>query len=84
MLRNKLVIALLVLLALSVLGPVLIGRDPFDIAGAHVAMNRAIAASFSTGMPIAKAGIDLALHDLAGKLLGKPVTALWGRKRGRG
>jgi hypothetical protein len=36
-----------------------IGRDLFDLDGAHTAMNRAIAPSFSTGMPIAKAGIDL-------------------------
>jgi len=56
------------------------GRDPFDLAGAHVAMNRAIAPSFSTGMPIAKAGVDLALHDLAGRLRGQSVAAHWGRK----
>ncbi len=62
------------------LAPVLIGRNPFDFAGAHQAMNRAIAPSFSTGMPIAKAGIDLALHDLAGRLRGQSVAALWGRK----
>ena len=62
------------------LTPVLIGRDPTDIAGAHKLMNRAIAPSFSTGMPITKAGIDLALHDLAGKLAGKPLAELWGRK----
>jgi len=62
------------------LAPVLIGRNPFDIAGAHQAMNRAIAPSFSTGMPIAKAGVDLALHDLAGRLRGQSAAALWGRK----
>ncbi|HYO82600.1 MAG TPA: enolase C-terminal domain-like protein, partial [Bryobacteraceae bacterium] len=62
------------------LRPVLVGRDPVDIEGAHRAMNRAIAPSFSTGMPIAKAGIDLALHDLAGKLAGKSLHELWGRK----
>jgi L-alanine-DL-glutamate epimerase-like enolase superfamily enzyme len=62
------------------LAPVMLGRDPLDIAGAHAAMNRAIAPSFSTGMPIAKAGIDLALHDLWGKLAGKPLPELWGRK----
>jgi L-alanine-DL-glutamate epimerase-like enolase superfamily enzyme len=62
------------------LAPPLIGRDPLDIAGAHQAMNKAIAPSFSTGMPIAKAGIDLALHDLAGKLAGKSLPELWGRK----
>lgn len=62
------------------LAPVLIGRDPFDIAGAHAAMNRAIAPSFSTGMPIAKAGVDLALHDLVGRLRGINVAQLWGGK----
>ena len=48
------------------LAPELIGRDPADIAGAHAVMNRAIAPAFSTGQPIAKSGIDLALHDLVG------------------
>lgn len=62
------------------LAPVLLGRDPFDIAGAHSAMNRAIAPSFSTGMPIAKAGVDLALHDLTGKLRGQSLAQRWGRK----
>ncbi len=64
----------------SYLAPVLMGRNPTDIAGAHAAMNKAIAASFSTGMPIAKAGVDLALHDIAGKLAGKSLPELWGRK----
>ena len=62
------------------LAPVLVGRDPFDIAGAHAAMNRAISPSFSTGMPIAKAGVDLALHDLAGRLRHQSVAERWGRK----
>ncbi|HWR51040.1 MAG TPA: DUF6807 family protein [Bryobacteraceae bacterium] len=62
------------------LAPVLIGRDPFDIAGAHAAMNRAIAPSFSTGMPIAKAGVDLAFHDLCGRIRNQSVPQIWGRK----
>ena len=62
------------------IAPVLIGRDPFDIAGAHAVMNRAISPSFSTGMPIAKAGVDLALHDLTGKLRGLSLPERWGRK----
>lgn len=62
------------------LAPALLGRDPLDIAGAHQAMNRAIAPSFSTGMPIAKAGADLALHDLAGKLAKRSAAELWGHK----
>ncbi len=62
------------------LAPVLIGGNPFDIDGAHRAMNRAISPSFSTGMPIAKAGIDLALHDLAGRLRGQNMPERWGRR----
>jgi len=64
------------------LAPELIGRDPADIAGAHAVMNRAIAPAFSTGQPIAKSGIDLALHDLVARRLGQNVTALWGRAPG--
>ena len=62
------------------LAPVLIGGNPFDIDGAHRAMNKAIAPSFSTGMPIAKAGVDLALHDLCGKLRGQNMPERWGRQ----
>jgi L-alanine-DL-glutamate epimerase-like enolase superfamily enzyme len=62
------------------LGPAVIGKSPVDIEGAHRLMNKAIANSFSTGMPIAKAGLDLALHDLAGKLAGKSLPELWGRQ----
>ena len=63
------------------LAPVLMGRDPADIEGAHKAMNRAIAPSFSTGMPIAKAGVDLALHDLWGNKL-QPRDLTRGQYRG--
>ena len=62
------------------IAPALLGRDPFDIAGAHAAMNRAISPSFSTGMPIAKAGVDLALHDLTGRLRNQNVAERWGRR----
>ncbi len=62
------------------IAPMLIGRDPTDIAGAHAVMNKTIAPSFSTGMPIAKAGVDIALHDVTGKLAGKSLAELWGRK----
>ncbi len=65
------------------LAPELLGRDPLEIEALHAAMNRAIAPSFSTGQPIAKAGVDLALTDLAGRALGRCLTERWGR-RGRG
>ncbi|MBI3864588.1 MAG: mandelate racemase, partial [Planctomycetia bacterium] len=61
------------------LAPELVGRDPFDAAALHALMNRAIAPSFSTGQPICKAGIDLALFDLTGKLLNLPASRRWRR-----
>ena len=62
--------------------PALIGRDPMDIAGALQAMDEVIAAGFTTGMPITRAGVDLALHDLAGRLSGRSLPEMWGRPPG--
>ena len=62
------------------LTPELLGRDPFDIEGIHAAMNRSVAPSFSTGQPICKAGVDLALFDLTGKLLKQSAAQRLGRK----
>lgn len=62
------------------LKPILIGRNPFDLHGIHAVMNQEIAPSFSTGAPITKSGIDMALHDLIGKAAGLNVAELWGRK----
>lgn len=63
-------------------GPALIGHDPTDIEEAHAVMDRAIAPGFSTGMPITRAGIDIALHDLCGKLQGKSLSQMWSRDAG--
>ena len=62
--------------------PELIGHDPTDIAGVHKIMDDAIKPCFTTGMPITRAGIDIALHDLTGKLSGKSLSQLWGLPRG--
>lgn len=62
--------------------PALIGHDADDIDGAHRLMDGAIAPGFSTGMPITRAGIDLALWDLRGRVEGKSVTELWGKDPG--
>lgn len=59
--------------------PILIGMNPFDLKAIHTVMNQEVANSFSTGAPITKAGIDIALHDLIGKLTGRNVAELWGR-----
>ena len=64
------------------LAPELVGFDPFDEDAVHAAMDKIIAPSFSTGQPICKAGVDLALFDLTGKLLGQGAGQRW-TKTGR-
>lgn len=61
------------------LAPVLIGRDPFDIAGIHELMNKTIRPGLTTGQPLCKAGIDIALHDLVCKKLHCSLAQYWGR-----
>jgi len=65
------------------LGPALLGREVFDVDGLWRAMNAAIAGSFSTGQPIAKAGLDLALFDLVGRIRQQDAGQCWGRASGR-
>lgn len=61
------------------LAPVVLGRNPFDIAEVHAAMDAELPDLAFTALAITKAGVDLALHDLMGKLAGVNVAALWGR-----
>lgn len=63
--------------------PALIGHDATDISGAHRKMDEAIAPGFSTGNPITRAGVDIALHDLAGKLAGKSLAQMWSLPQGK-
>jgi len=65
------------------LAPELVGLDPFDEAAIRAAMDRIIAPSFSTGQPICKAGVDLALFDLTGKLLGQSAARRWNKPQRR-
>jgi len=62
------------------LGPELIGLDPSDAAAIQAVLQSNIAPSFSTGQPICKAGIDLALADLNGKLQKENVAQSWKRQ----
>lgn len=55
------------------LGPAIIDENPFNIAGVWECMNGA-----RQGELFAKSGIDMALHDLIGKLLDVPVWMLLG------
>lgn len=56
--------------------PVVSGLDPSEIAVIHDRMDRAI-----KGHPYAKAAIDIACYDAAGKALGVPVSTLLGGRR---
>jgi L-alanine-DL-glutamate epimerase-like enolase superfamily enzyme len=62
--------------------PALIGHDPTDLAGAHRRLDAAIAPAFSTGMPITRAGLDIALHDLTGRATRQSLHQIWGRPKG--
>lgn len=64
------------------LAPQLIGHPVNDITGAHKLMTGAIADGYSTGMPITRAGIDVAMHDLTGRLSNQSLAELWGRPKG--
>jgi muconate cycloisomerase len=57
----------------SVLGPALVGSDPFAIEQAHRAMDLAV-----KGYPYAKTAVEEALFDIKGKALGVPVYELLG------
>ena len=64
-------------------GPALLGLDALDLPRLQHALDRALAAAFSTPMPITRAGIDLALHDLYGKLTGQSLCQMWEQTPGK-
>lgn len=55
------------------LAPLAIGRQAADIIGLHAAMDAEI-----KGYPYAKAALEMAAYDLAGRQLGVPVAVLLG------
>jgi len=57
----------------NVLGPAITGIDPFDLETIMQKLD-----SVAKGAERAKAGVDIALHDLLGKALGLPVNKLFG------
>ncbi len=58
---------------LDLLLPAILGMDPIDIGPIHVRMDQAI-----KGHPYAKAAVDTACYDAAGKALGVSVAQLLG------
>lgn len=63
------------------LAPAVVGRCAFDLHAVHRAMDRAIAPGWSRGQPLAKAAVDVAVHDLLGRHLGVPIHRLLGGRR---
>src|SRR6056297_2782794 len=55
------------------LAPVLIGRDPMDLDGINSAMDHAVKLNL-----MAKGAVDMACHDIAGKINGLPVHHMLG------
>jgi L-alanine-DL-glutamate epimerase-like enolase superfamily enzyme len=58
------------------LAPLLVGADPLALSELCVRVHRALGRDSNP----AKAGVDIALHDLAGRILGIPVYQLLGGK----
>lgn len=63
------------------LGPAIVGRPLWDIDGLHRIMDRVIHPGVSTGQPLAKSGIDVAVHDAIARTLNVPLYVLLGGKR---
>jgi muconate cycloisomerase len=63
----------------QVLGPLLVGADPFDLAWIGRQMDRA-----AFGNSFAKAALEMALLDLQGQVLGVPVYRLLGGRANGG
>jgi muconate cycloisomerase len=60
------------------LAPVLIGRPAWDLHAIHREMDRQLAPGISTGNPIARSALDMALHDLLARAAGVPLAAFLG------
>lgn len=60
------------------LGPAVIGCEVSDRIGLHRRMHAVIGRGPSTGQPLAKAALDMAVHDLAAKAANLPLRAYVG------
>ncbi|NOL40913.1 muconate cycloisomerase [Kribbella sandramycini] len=62
------------------LRPILLELTPFDVELFHQRAAKRLSPAVSNGFPFARAAVDVAMHDAAGKLAGVPVHALLGGK----
>ena len=63
------------------IAPLLLGKDPLNLNAIHDAIYNALKPAVSNGHPFAKAAVDIALHDLRGRILDLPLHTLFGGKR---
>lgn len=63
------------------LAPGLLGLPAWDRDALHRRMDRLINPGATIGQPLAKSGIDVAVHDLIARTLGVPLYVLLGGKR---
>ncbi|HEY3606022.1 MAG TPA: enolase C-terminal domain-like protein [Pseudonocardiaceae bacterium] len=63
------------------LAPAVLGLPCWDLRGVSIAFDRAINRGFTIGAPLAKAAVDIALHDLLGHAMGVSVGTMWGQRR---
>ena len=63
------------------IAPLLLGQDPLNLNAIHRAIYDALKPAVSNGHPFAKAAVDIALHDLCGRVLDVPIHTLFGGKR---
>jgi muconate cycloisomerase len=60
------------------LAPLLLELTPFDVELFHQRAGKRLSPAVSNGFPFARAAVDIAMHDAAGKIAGMPVNALLG------
>ena len=63
------------------IAPLLLGQNPLNHNAIHYAIYNALKPAVSNGHPFAKAAVDIALHDLRGRILDVPLHTLLGGKR---
>jgi muconate cycloisomerase len=63
------------------LAPALVGMPAWNLDAVARAMERVINPGATIGQPLAKSGIDIAIHDMLSRTLGVPLHVLLGGKR---
>ena len=60
------------------IAPLIIGQNPLNRNEINTAIYNALKPAVSNGHPFAKAAVDIALHDLYGRILNVPLHTLFG------